>query len=293
MKHFFVFILAFILFMFPVSAQEDLLDLLEEMEEETTDYTTATFKSLRVINGHSIEIPAPGVLQFVISHRFGRVNGGAYEFFGLDDANMRMGFQYGMTPWLSLGVGRSSIAKTYDGLIKIKLLRQRTGVKSFPFTLTWVSGMAINGLRFTDPNRDNLFSSRMAFTHQLLIARKMSDGFSIQLSPSLVHRNLVANIEAENDVWSIGLAARQKLSGSLAINAEYYYLLPGYTADNFQSSLSIGIDLETGGHVFQIMLSNSGAMTENLFIANTTGKWSAGDIRIGFAINRVFTLKKQ
>ncbi|MCB0835105.1 MAG: hypothetical protein KDD99_00485, partial [Bacteroidetes bacterium] len=100
-------------------SQDDLLDLLNEMEEEKTEYTNATFKSVRIINAHSIEMPAPGVLQLIISHRFGRLNGGPYEFFGLDQANMRLGFEYGFANWLNVGVGRSNINKTYDGFIKI------------------------------------------------------------------------------------------------------------------------------------------------------------------------------
>lgn len=273
--------------------QDDLLDMLDNMEEVRTEFTTATFKTTRVVNGHSVELPAPGVLQFIISHRFGRLNGGFYELFGLDQANIRFGFEYGVTPWLALGWGRSNIKKTYDGFFKLKLLRQKSGKENFPFTLDFFGGIAIDGLKFADPNRENLFSSRIAYTGQLLIARKFSERLSLQLSPSMVHRNLVPTIEAENDVFAIGVGGRFKLNGSLSINAEYFYILPGHTSDNFQDSFSIGVDLETGGHVFQLMLSNSRAMTENMFIAETTGKWGAGDIHFGFAINRVFTIKRR
>lgn len=274
-------------------AQEDLMDLLEEGQEEQTDYTIATFKAMRIVTGHSIEIPAPGDLQFLISHRFGELGSGFQEFFGLDQATMRLGFEYGIAPWMAVGIGRSNIAKTYDGFLKFKLLRQSTGKKNVPVTLAWFSNIAISGLPFSDPDRDNLFSSRIAYAHQLMLARKFNEAFSLQLTPTMIHRNLVASDEIENDVFAVGIGGRYKITGSMSINVEYFHVLPGYTADNFQNALSFGLDIETGGHVFQLMVSNSRSMTENLFVANTIGKWGEGNIHFGFTISRVFTVVRK
>ncbi len=291
--HKIAFLMVFCWLAGPLQAQDDLMDLLDEMEEETTDYTYATFKSVRIVNAHTIETPAAGVLQMIISHRFGRLNGGAYELFGLDQANIRIGLEYGVTDWLNLGVGRSNVNKTYDGFLKMKLLRQSKGKRTMPFTATWLSNIAINTLKWQDPTRENYYSSRLAFTHQLMIARKFSERFSLQVMPTVVHRNLVATPEEENDVFAIGGGGRFKLTPGVSINAEYFYLLPGHTADNFTNSLSMGFDIETGGHVFQLIFTNSLGMTENLFIPGTSGEWKLGDIHFGFNISRVFTVSKK
>ncbi|MEM7370954.1 MAG: DUF5777 family beta-barrel protein [Bacteroidota bacterium] len=274
-------------------AQDELMELLGELEEETVDYTYATFKTVRLINGHSIEIPAPGVLQLIISHRFGRVNGGPYEFFGLDQANMRLGFEYGISNHLAVGIGRSNVNKTYDGFVKAKILRQSSGKRTMPITLAVMSGIALNSLRWSDPTRENFFSSRLDFTHQLLIARKFSDRLSLQLMPTMIHRNLVETAEEHNDIFSIGAGGRLKLTGSLTLNFEYFYVLPDQLPEGFTNSLAVGFDIETGGHVFQLMFTNSRGMTENLFIAETDGDWTAGDIHFGFNLARVFTVSNK
>ena len=275
-----------------LSAQEDLLGELEGLEEPQTNYAYATFKSVRIVNGHSIEMPAANELQFVISHRFGRINEGASELFGLDQGVIRLGFEYGLTDWLEIGVGRSNVEKTYDGFLKLRLLRQSEGERNFPLTVSYVSSIMVNTLPWRDETRDNLFSSRLNFNHQLLIARKFSESFSVQLTPTLIHRNLVETQVEPNDVLALGIGFRQKLNPSLSINVEYFHLLTEYTADNFEPSLSVGLDIETGGHVFQVFFSNAQAMTENLFVAETTGSWGDGDIHFGFNVNRIFNLKK-
>ncbi|WNJ18119.1 DUF5777 family beta-barrel protein [Pontibacter sp. G13] len=289
--------LLFLLLCFPSSTfaqdPDSLLSMLEDMEPERIDYTIATFKGTRLGNGHSIETPAPGVLEFMIEHRFGSIGDGPSELWGLDQAFIRFGFGYGITDWLTVGVGRSNIQKTYDGYVKLKFLRQSTGKRVMPLTAVYVGGMAINTLPWQDPDRTNYYSSRLSFTHQLLLARKFSERLSIQLMPTLVHRNLVETVEDENDVWAIGVGGRFKLNGSLAVTAEYYYLLPGKTADDFVNSLTIGLDIETGGHVFQLLFTNSLGMTENIFIPTNQEKWLDGDIHFGFNLSRVFTISKK
>jgi hypothetical protein len=280
-----------------LSAQDDLLAMLDSLQEadQKREFTHSTFKTVRVVNAHSIEIPAPGVLQMAISHRFGRLNGGFYEFFGLDQANMRMGFEYGLNNHLCLGVGRSNVRKTYDGFLKLKLMRQSSGKVRMPFTIVALSGIGVNTLRWTDPDRPNYFTSRLSYWHQLMIARKFNSRLSLQFMPTMVHRNLVATRREDNDVFALGAGGRYRVTGSMTLNAEYFFILPtgSHTANNYQNSLSVGVDLETGGHVFQLMLTNSLGMTENLFVAETDGDWLQGDIHFGFNLMRVFTVSEQ
>lgn len=273
--------------------EEDLLDMLESLEPETVDFTYATFKTVRIINAHSIEIPAPGVLQLLISHRFGAINGGAYEFFGLDQASMRLGFEYGINNRLAIGIGRTNIQKMYDGFLKFKLLRQSTGKRKMPFSLIAMSEMAVNTLRWRDPSRINYFSSRLSYTHSLIIARKFSDRLSLQLMPTMVHRNLVATTDEANDVFSVGIGGRIKLSGSVTFNFEYYYNLPDQLAPGLVNPVAIGFDIETGGHVFQLMFTNTQAMTTPLFLTQTDGRVEEGDIHFGFNLARVFTVSNK
>lgn len=269
----------------------DLLSLLGE--EETTDYATATFKGTRVINMHSIENVAEGVLDFRISHRFGFLNTGPYEFFGLDGATLRLGFEYGITDRLMVGLGRSSNNKAFDAFGKFKILRQSSGKKNVPITLSIFSSVVCNSIKWSDPSRDNYFSSRLSYTHQILIGRKFNDNFSLQLTPTMVHRNLVQTAAEKNDVYAVGIGGRQKLTKRTSLNAEYFYVLPNQLADKYTNSLSVGFDIETGGHVFQLHFTNSTGMVEPTFVTETVGEWLKGDIHFGFNISRVFTVKER
>ena len=274
-----------------VQAQDDLLSLLGE-EEETTDYVTASFKTTRVINLQSLENVAGGVLDIKISHRFGTLNRGAYELFGLDNATIRIGADYGISDRIMIGFGRSSFEKTYDGFVKYKFLRQSTGKKTMPISAALFASGAIQTLRWPNPDRENYFSSRLFYTYQLIIGRKFSENLSLQISPTVVHRNLVKTTTEENDVIAIAAAGRVKLTKRIALNAEYAYVLPDQLAPGFRNSLSIGFDIETGGHVFQLHFTNSTSMIEKGFIAETNSDWGDGGIHFGFNVSRVFTIKK-
>lgn len=271
-----------------VLGQDDLLALLGEEDERT--FTTATFKTNRVINLQSLENTAAGVMDIKIGHRFGFVNQGLYELFGLDNATIRIGADIGITDRLMAGFGRSSFEKTYDGFLKYKLLRQSTGKVNMPVSVSAFSSAAVKSVRFTDPDRENFFSSRMYYAFQLIVGRKFSENFSLQVSPTVVHRNLVGTLAESNDVFAIGVAARQKLSRRLSLNAEYIYVLPDQILDQYTNSFSLGFDIETGGHVFQLHFTNSTSMIEKGFVTETTGNWLDGDIHFGFNISRVFTL---
>lgn len=296
----YLFALFFISFaLFHLSAQDDLLSLVGE-DEKTTEYATAAFKTNRVVNGHSIENTAAGVMDVKISHRFSPISEGFYDIFGLDGATIRIGVDYGITDRLMVGIGRNSYEKIYDGFAKYKILRQSSGKVNMPITLVYLADFQITTLRFADPERDNKFSSRLFYTHQLLVGRKFSEAFSAQVMPTLVHRNLVPTTDDKNDVFSVGLAARQKVSKRVAITAEYYYVLPNQLSDEYTNSLSIGVDIETGGHVFQFSFSNTPYMTYKGFITETVDKWFyendgknlLSGIRFGFNISRVFTIVK-
>ncbi len=274
-----------------LSAQDDLLSLLGD-DEPVTEYATAAFKANRVINLHSLESTAGGVLDVKISHRFGFVSGGVQELFGLDQASIRIGADYGITNRFTVGMGRSSYEKTYDGFLKYKFLRQSSGAKVMPITASFLATTAIKTIPWANPDRKNYTSSRMYYTFQLILGRKFSEGFSLQLSPTLLHRNLVRTKAESNDVLAMGVAIRQKLTKRIAINAEYVYVLPDQLADGYRNSLSLGFDIETGGHVFQLHFTNSTSMIEKGYIGETIGDWRNGGVHFGFNVSRVFTLKK-
>jgi hypothetical protein len=276
-------------------AQE--VDLNKELEEEKVkekkQYIENTFQSTRIINGHTVETLKKGMMDFRIAHRFGTLNGGFYELFGLDNASMRMSFDFGLAPNLTVGVGRSTYLKQYDGFIKYKFLRQSKGDKTMPISAALVSSLMITSLKWQDPTRDNLFSSRVQYAHQLLIARKFSEGTAFQLMPTMVHYNLVAKATDPNDLFALGFGGRQRISKMVSINAEYYYLLPGSSFEGTTNSFSVGFDIETAGHVFQLHFTNSRGMTERTFITETAGSWGKGNILFGFNISRMFNLQKK
>lgn len=272
-------------------AQDDLMNLLGD-EKPQIDYAYATFKTTRVVLGQSVENPASGTLQFLIEHNFGRVNQGAYEFFGLDQSTIRLGLEYGINDWLSISAGRSNFEKTVDASIKAKILRQSTGARRMPVSLSFYSNIAVNSLKWKDETRKNYFSSRLAYTSQLLLARKFSNAISVQLSPTYIHKNLVAKRLDPNDIFALGAGGRVKVTQRTSLNAEYFYVFNQNADNNYQNALSFGCDIETGGHVFQFRVTNAQPMFERSFISETTGKWSKGDIYFGFTINRVFTIVK-
>jgi hypothetical protein len=290
------FIVFLVLSMIPpgIFAQDDLMNLLNNNAAKEINYTTATFKSTRIMNGHSVEKMPPGQLDFRISHRFGTINSGAYDFFGLDQSNVHFGLEYGFFKWLMVGVGRGTYEKTFDGFAKFSLLRQSSGAKLMPVSVSLFSSVAIKTAKWSDPLRTNYFSSRLSYVGQVLIARKINPSFSVQLTPSYVHRNLVVTELDPNDLYAVGAGGRIKLTKRISLNAEYYYLAnpKTYMSQLVYNPLSLGVDIETGGHVFQLLFTNSLAMIEKGFIGETTGSWKHGDIHFGFNISRVFTLKK-
>tara|TARA_Y100000589_G_scaffold18712_2_gene15552 strand:- start:10132 stop:11025 length:894 start_codon:yes stop_codon:yes gene_type:complete len=259
-----------------------------------------TFKSTRIINSHSVELFEPNQLDLRISHRFGQLNGGLYELYGLDQAKVRVGFEYGLINNLMIGFGRSTYDKTYDGFLKVLLIQQKKDSNFLPFSVVFFSNVAVNSLKkdlHTNSNGHSHaikypFQSRLSFSHQLLIASKINRKLSIQLMPSLVHFNMVEFMNQHNQSFLIGGGFRYLISKSISINSEYFFRLnpSDYDKSNYNNSFSFGVDIETGGHVFQLHLTNSMPMHESGFLTRTYGSWSEGGVHFGFNISREFKL---
>jgi opacity protein-like surface antigen len=275
-----------------VTYGQDLLSELQQDEKKEKDYTIATFKGTRIINGHSVEMKGAGELEFIISHRFGTINSGSYNLFGLDQAYIRIGLEYGITDRLGVGIGRSSFNKIYDSYLKYKLLRQSTGPGSSPFTITAFGSINIQDFEQT-PGTYTTYMDRASYISQLLIARKFSPKFSAQLTPTFIHTNVVDKSRLTNDQVAMGFGARYKLTKSLALNAEYFYRVNPLANTPYYNSLGIGLDIETGGHVFQLVLSNTQGMIERTFVTETADNFFDGGIHFGFNITRAFQLKKK
>jgi opacity protein-like surface antigen len=286
------------LFFSAVSFAQD-LDLNQMLGDEpekksaAKKYIQGTFYSTRLINGQSIENLDAGILDFRIAHRFGKISDGLYDLFGLDNASMRMGLDYGVTDRLMVGLGRSTFQKQVDGFIKYKILSQTEDDKLMPVSLSIMSSLMIQTLKWENPNRKNDFSARMYYAHQAILARKFSEQFSLQLMPTMVHYNLVSDADQSNDLFSMGFGGKYKIMKKVSVNAEYYYQLPGTQFAQTKNAFSLGFDIETGGHVFQLHVTNARGMTERTFIHETDGGWDKGDLLFGFNISRVFALKKK
>lgn len=272
---------------------EDLLKLLGGDDKPKKERIKYAFKSPRVINGHSIEFLNPGTMDFRILHRFGQLNKGYENFFGLDQASMRMGFDFGILHNLMAGFGRSTYKKELDGYIKYAPIRQSTGPWSSPVTVAFVTGMTLDGMPWSDPDRKNFYTSRLAYYFQAIIGRKFSESFSLQLSPTMVHKNIVPLETDPNNIYALGVGGRLKLSKRIALTWDYSHVLIGMPDSGYYHPLSVGFDIETGGHVFQLHFSNSTGMNERAFITETTNQWGKGEIRFGFNLSRVFQISKK
>ena len=277
-------------FILPVAAaaQEDLLKMATDSNEVMV--SNLTFKATRIINGHSVETASKNNLDFIISHRFERLNLGFDEFFGLDAATNRLGLEYGLNDFLMVGIGRSSFQKNYDFFGKARLLRQSTGAKNVPLSL---SAFASYGLRTSNTVPELSASDRSSYTAQLLIARKFSEALSLQISPTLIHRNRPDFATDAESVFATGIGGRLKLTKRTSFNGEYNYVFPDQIDDSYTNNLSFSFDIETGGHVFQLLFTNSFGMAERQFITETDGSWGDGDIHFGFNISRTFNFGKK
>ena len=282
-----IFLTAFLILASLQLSSQDLLDILELEAPVTENIVSATFKGTRIVNGHSIENRKNAELEFIISHRFGRVNTGFEELFGLDQANIRFALEYGLTDDLTAGLGRSSFEKTYDGYLKYRLLKQKTGANAFPFAVSLFGSIAAKSQKAIAGN-ERTFAESLFYVGQVLIAKKVNSSLSIQVTPTYVHRNLATIAADPHDIFALGFGTRVKLSKRVSLNAEYYQQFQKLTSIKARNSLAFGVDIETGGHVFQIILSNAITMVEKSFITETTGNFFGGDIHLGFNLSRTF-----
>ncbi len=289
----------FLLFLLPALlwSQDDLLSELES-SAEIDNTVNAAFKGLKVVNFESTKLAHQKELYLVVSHRFGTVKNGIDDFFGLDNAVTQIKFIYGVNEWLNLGVARSSLMKKYGVHAKYRLIRQTEG--GFPFTLVGYHLATVNTALDEDLFAKLEFGDRLTYTTQVLLSRKISDNFSVLLAPTYIHENLatrstvvsesetVSVFDEENDQFAVGVGGRYKLAKRWSVNVDYGIHLNRNNNSNFRNPLSIGVDLETGGHVFQMHFTNAQGMFEEAFLVQAQGDWGDGDFFFGFNLSRVF-----
>ena len=273
-------------------------DLLSEIDTTATDVTVeSAFKSLKIVNLESTKLAAKGDFYFIVAHRFGFIDKGFDDFFGLDNANTQLKFLYGVNDWLTLHIGRSGFQETYDLAAKYRLYAQKEN--GFPVTIVGFNSVAINS-ELKEEDYPNLkFENRLSYVAQVLISRKFSDKLSLEIAPSVFHENTLRDILDENNAvilpnpqdntqFAVGLGGRYKLTSRWSVNVDYAAHLNRASQSNYKNPLSIGVDLETGGHVFQMHFTNAQAMHETGYLGQTVGDWSKGEIAFGFNLVRVF-----
>jgi hypothetical protein len=273
-------------------------DTLPPADSLVTEYVTKTFWSTRIINGHSVETLPFGELEFRLSHRMGRLTTGPDGLFGLYQASSQFGFEYGINDRLMAGLAGSTIQKLYMGFLKYKILRQCNGAVEIPVTLSFLTQMEINSGQLDYPGGQYYKASRYYYVHQLIIARKFNDRLSLQISPVLVHRNMVKTKSDKNNVFCLGGAGRYKFSRKMAVTAEYYFIFHNQVISEINNEkitapVSAGIDFYLGRHTIQIHLTNCIGMDEKSFLTETTEKWNDKGIHFGFNIATYFTIAQK
>lgn len=262
-------------------------DLLAELDTVKVDgYKSAAFKGLKIVNFESTKMVSDKELYFVVSHRFGSVKTGFEDFFGLDQAVTRLNFIYGISDGINIGLSRSSFQKIYEGSLKLRLFREKKG--GFPFTIVSSNNILVNTALDEVVLPGLEFDNRLGYTAQFLISKKVSESLSLQLMPTFFHDNYVAVNEQHNSQYVIGFGGRQKLTKRFSLNFDYGLHLNRAETSPFRNSLSVGVDIETGGHVFQLHFTNAQPMNTNGFLGQGTGDWGSGDFFFGFNLSRVF-----
>ena len=276
--------LILLLFLFPLLtySQDDLLSGVEA--PITKEKVTSAFKALKIVNLESTKLAAKGDLYFVVAHRFGSIKDGFEGFYGLDNANTQIKFIYGLTPGINISAARSEFA--YDFATKYMLLPQ---IKDgFPVTIAGFNSLSINNTLKESLYPKLEFKNRLTYVAQLLISRKLSEKLSLEIVPSFFHENFVLDPEQSNSQYAIGFGGRYKFAKRWSLNMDYAAHLNRASNSIYKNPLSIGFDLETGGHVFQMHFTSSQAIDEAGYLGRTTGDWIKGDIFFGFNLARVF-----
>lgn len=296
-------------------AQDDLLSLVDSIAPTPEDKRVyATFKTTKIVNAQSVETVKRKNLDFRVTHRFGNIgtagNGGAHTLWGFDESqDIRISFDYGVTEDLMLGIGRSKMNELVDGLVKFRFLNQTTDNK-IPLSIAFYGDMAVSTMKADQlyfgtvgvKDVSEKFAHRVTYVSQLIFARKFGPRVSLQLSPTYVHRNFVKALvnpdngaEESNDLFSAGIGGRVKLSKRVSIIADYFYTFSDFRRQNpqfeFYDPLAIGVEIETGGHVFHLNFTNASGIIDANYIPYTTDNWLDGAFKFGFNISRVFVIR--
>ena len=280
----------FFLFCFGfANAQDDLMNELNATKSDKKEVSSAAFKGLQVANMQSTKLPMKGEFYFLVSHRFGDLTNGINNFFGLDNALTKLGGIYGVTNWLSVGLSRHTFQKTYELAAKYKLANQEDN--GFPVTIVGYNTMDTRTDLTTTLYPDLKYDYRLAYSNQLIVSRKFSSAFSAELTPIFIHKNLYdADKESQKNTFLLGTGARCKLSKRLSLNLDYAARLnttEGFTSP-YHNAATLGLDIETGGHVFQLVLSNSQTMNDVSYYTTGSGIVGGKGIYFGFNMYRVF-----
>lgn len=264
-------------------AQDDLLSEIDTAAAGKRKVESA-FKALKIVNLESTKLAAKGDLYFIVAHRFGSVKDGFEGFYGLDQAVTQLKFVYGLNDWLTVSGARSEIAYDFSG----KFLLKSQETNGFPVAIAGFTSLAINNTLKESLYPEMKFDNRLVYVTQLLVSRKFSNSLSLQLSPTYFHENFVIDDNQDNSQYAIGMGGRYKFAKRWSVNVDYAAHLNRSSTSQFRDPLSIGVDLETGGHVFQMHFSSSQGMHESGFLGNSTGDWGKGDVFFGFNLLRVF-----
>ena len=305
MRIFFFIIL--VLFSISCFAQDDLLDMLkEESIANNNSIIFATWKTMKLVNIHSTEIVKRNALDFRVTHRFGNIGaesgGGVHTFYGLDNSSdIRISFDYGLTEKWQIGIGRSKYKEIVDLSTKYKLLVQKE--KKAPLTIVAFGAVSVTPERDPD-SRYNDWQNRLTYFTQVLFARKFGQRLSIELAPGVIHRNMVTKVldgngktlTDENTNFTLSAGARYMITKRVGIIVDYVHTFSGFRSNfgpqNYYDPFGVGVEIETGGHVFHLTLTNAPAIIENAYMPETADSWAKGGIKLGFNISRVFQLGK-
>lgn len=266
-------------------SQENLLKELESQNEYKTTNNFSAFKAIKIVNNQSTKQASEKELYLYVSHRFGSIDEGINTLFGLDIANTKIELLYGLTNNLQIGFSRESFKKTYSLNAKYNITTQSS---KLPINSSLYISYNYNSLLDQDiyPTLSN--SDRNLFFGQLLLSKNFSDKISLQLSPTYAKRGFNETIfEQENNII-LGLASSYRITNRLAFNIEYSANLDRPEISPFNDVLSFGIDIETGGHVFQLLFSNTQTIDNVSVMTDAEGSWRDGKIYFGFNILRVF-----
>ncbi|MCF6132885.1 DUF5777 family beta-barrel protein [Flavobacterium wongokense] len=268
---------------FAMSAQEDLLKEVDSTPSEKTK-VEAAFKALKIVNIESTKLASKGDFYFIVAHRFGSLKDGFEGAYGLDNAVTQLKFLYGVTNWFTISAARSELAYDFSG----KYLLKSQEDNGFPVAIAGFTSLGFNNTLKENIYPKMKFEDRLIYVAQLLVSRKINSKLSLELAPTFFHENFVTDDNQDNSQYAIGMGGRYKFAKRWSVNVEYAAHLNRSSTSPYKDPLSIGVDLDTGGHVFQMHFSSSQGMHEAGFLGNTTGDWSKGDIFFGFNLLRVF-----